>query len=409
MTCLARALKKRGHDVIFFTSFMSEPFVRAAGLEAIPFREKYIRPDNVGAKLAHLSTLQGDEALRYAFELLADYSRELIEDGHRIITESNVDTLVLDSLWSNLDLVAMHVGIPYVHVSLALHPDFTGHTPFWAFDWPHEDGAAARSRNLKGLSELASLAAPCHAVTQEFVRRVGLNIDVTDPYASFSRLAQITQTPREFDFPSNHWPSHFHHTGPLHDEEGRISIPFPWEKLTGEPLIYASMGTLNNGSEWVYRAIIEAASQPGRQLVLSVGNNVDVQQLGPVASNMIIVSQAPQVQVLQKATLCITHAGQNTVLESLAQAVPVVAIPVANDQPGVAARVAQTNTGKFIRFAEVSAPKLRALVDEVIAEPVYRDNAARMSRIIRNLDGPQLAADIVERAFGVGYSGATFA
>ena len=124
---------------------------------------------------------------------------------------------------------------------------------------------------------------------------------------------------------------------------------------------------------------------------------------------MIIVSQAPQVQVLQKATLCITHAGQNTVLESLAQAVPVVAIPVANDQPGVAARVAQTNTGKFIRFAEVSAPKLRALVDEVIAEPVYRDNAARMGSIIRNLDGPQLAADIVERAFGVGYSGATFA
>jgi zeaxanthin glucosyltransferase len=282
-----------------------------------------------------------------------------------------------------------------------LHQDFTGKTPFWAYDWPPDTRPEAQTRNLQGLLDLVPLVAPCEAVTREYVERVGLKVNVDDPYFAFSRLAQITQTPKVFDFPSDHWPAHFHHTGPLHDGQGRVPIAFPWERLTGEPLIYASMGTLNNGSESVYRTIIEAACSAGQQLVLSVGRNVDPAQLGVVSSNTIIVAHAPQLELLQKAALCITHAGQNTVLEALAKGVPLVAIPVANDQPGVAARIAFTNTGKFVPFADLSAPFLRSLVDQVITDPLYRENAQKMAAVIQKLNGPRLAADIIEDAFGV--------
>jgi MGT family glycosyltransferase len=404
MTVLARELQHRGHEVVFFTSFLSEPAVRAAGLSHFPFREKYFRPDNAAERFAALSALQGREALAFVFEMIADASRELIDDGPRMIKESGIDALVLDSLWRNLDLVAMHLGIPFVHVALALHQDFTGQTPFWAYDWPHESGPEAQGRNLQGLVDLGPLVAPCEAVTREYVERVGLKVDVDDPYFAFSRLAQITQTPKVFDFPGDHWPRYFHHTGPLHDGYGRVPIAFPWERVTGEPLIYASMGTLNNGSEAAYRTIIEGASSAGRQLVLSVGRNVDPAQLGPVPSNTIVVAHAPQIELFQKATLCITHAGQNTVLEALAKGVPLVAIPVANDQPGVAARIAFTRTGKFVPFADLSVPSLRSLVDEVITEPVYRENARKMGAAIHELNGPSLAADIIEDAFGARHS-----
>lgn len=401
MTVLARELQRRGHEVVFFTSFLSEPTVRAAGLSHFPFREKYFRPDNAAQRFAVLSALQGREALACAFDMIADASRELIDDGPRMIKESRIDALVLDSLWRNLDLVAMHLGVPYVHVSLALHQDFTGKTPFWAYDWPPDTGPEAQARNLQGLLDLVPLVARCEAVTREYVGQAGLKVNVDDPYFAFSRLAQITQTPKIFDFPRDDWPSHFHHTGPLQDGQGRIPIAFPWGRLTGEPLIYASMGTLNNGSESLYRSIIEAACSTGRQLALSVGGNVDPAKLGTVPSNTIIVAHAPQLELLQKAALCITHAGQNTVLESLAKGVPVVAIPVANDQPGVAARIAFTKTGKFVPLADLSVPFLRSLVDEVIAEPVYRENARKMSAVIQDLNGPRLAADIIEDVFGV--------
>ncbi|HTF65304.1 MAG TPA: UDP-glucosyltransferase, partial [Edaphobacter sp.] len=75
-------------------------------------------------------------------------------------------------------------------------------------------------------------------------------------------------------------------------------------------MIYASMGTLVNGSERVYRSILEVMREfPGSQLVLSVGKNVLPSDLEPIPPNTIIVSRAPQLELLKRAALCITHAG----------------------------------------------------------------------------------------------------
>ena len=63
------------------------------------------------------------------------------------------------------------------------------------------------------------------------------------------RLAWLVQMPREFDFEAAAWPKRFHYTGPWHDGSGRMDTNFPWDRLTGDPLIYASMGTLMNGQD----------------------------------------------------------------------------------------------------------------------------------------------------------------
>jgi len=153
-------------------------------------------------------------------------------------------------------------------------------------------------------------------------------------------------------------------------------VPFPWEKLTGAPLIYASMGTLLNGMEYVYRAILEAAGKfPETQLVLSVGKNIDPDDLRPIPSNVIVVSTAPQIELLKRASLCITHAGLNTALEALAQGVPIVAIPIGFDQPGVAARVAYHRVGEFVEVGDLTAERLAQLIQRVRQNPSYRDNA----------------------------------
>jgi zeaxanthin glucosyltransferase len=97
----------------------------------------------------------------------------------------------------------------------------------------------------------------------------------------------------------------------------------------------------------------------------------------------------------------LTHAGLNTVLESLAQGVPQVAIPVTNDQPGVAARIADKKTGLFSPLKELTAPRLSRLVDEVLNEPAYRNNARSFQKIIAATNGLSMAADTLEHAFGL--------
>src|SRR5262249_49483026 len=152
-----------------------------------------------------------------------------------------------------------------------------------------------------------------------------------------------------FDFPRAGWPPQFHHTGPFHDGERLEEMPFPWEELTARPLIYASMGTLANGLAHVHRAILEATrSLSEMQVVLSIGANISPDDLGTLPVNTIVVRRAPQLALLKRVALCITHGGLNTVLESLALGVPMVAIPSCFDQPGVAARIAYHGVGEFV-------------------------------------------------------------
>ena len=147
------------------------------------------------------------------------------------------------------------------------------------------------------MKKFGGLYAPILAVAKSYAEMNGLQIDWNDPTATVSKLAVITQTPKEFDFPISNWPPQFHYAGPFHDDEGREQVPFPWEKLTGAPLIYASLGTLLNGIEHVYRAILEAVGRfPDTQVVLSVGKNIDPDDLRPIPSNVIMVNTAPQIE-----------------------------------------------------------------------------------------------------------------
>src|ERR1700732_334221 len=162
------------------------------------------------------------------------------------------------------------------------------------------------------------------------------------------------------------------------------------------------MGTIMNGRADVFRTIAAGvANHRGTQLVLSIGDRLDPKQIGPLPSNAIIVNQAPQLELLKQASVCITHAGLNTVLESLAQGVPQLAIPVTFDQPGIAARIAAKKTGVTMPFEKWTSDRLATLLGEVLDNGVYRENARRLQDIIAKTNGLSMAADIVERSFGV--------
>jgi zeaxanthin glucosyltransferase len=316
-----------------------------------------------------------------------------------IVQANRVDALVIDTFQFYAELGAIQ---PYIHVSNALHFDFSGYTPVNFFDWPHQTTPSALARNREGVAKFAKILENANAGIRAYAEKAGLEIDWETPHSTLSPLASITQTPRAFDFESSHWPPQFHHTGPFHDGKGREKVDFPWQRLTGEPLIYTAMGTILNGRLDVFRTIVAAlAKHKGLQLVLSVGDQVDPEQIGPAPSNAIIVKQAPQLELLKQTSVCITHAGLNTVLESLAQGVPQVAIPVTFDQPGVAARIVDKQTGVVTSLDKLTADHLSTLLDEVLNDSTYRDNARKLQKAIAKANGLSVAADLVETSLGV--------
>jgi zeaxanthin glucosyltransferase len=318
----------------------------------------------------------------------------------RVLRKKGIDAVVLDEAMFDLGLVPMHLGMPYVHISNALPFDFSGNTPLCVYPWPHETTPEALARNREGVQRFGQIDKHRIEVVRAYARQVGLNIDWNDPFATISRLAWMVQMPRGFDFEAAAWPKRFHYTGPWHDGSGRMDTNFPWDRLTGDPLIYASMGTLMNGQDAVFSTISEAVgNRPGLQLVLSIGPNLHPAYIRSVPAKAIVVQQAPQLELLKRSVLCITHAGLNTTLESLAQGVPMVALPVANDQFGVAARIAQTRTGVVVDLPGMTAAKLSRAIDEVLSNSEYRQNAEKLKKAIGENDGLERAVDLLEEAF----------
>ena len=398
MTTLARKLQSRNHDVVFISWPDGEPSVRAADLTFLSCAVKEIAAAPLKERPRWLE-LEGEEALRAALQNTAARTEAMLNALPATLTAAGVDAVVLDSALVYAELAPMSLGMPYIHVSVALHRDYSGCTPPYFYDWSHETTPAALARNRKGVESFLEMLAPTITVARASAKRAGLDVDWDNPSATISNLAWITQTPREFDFESSHWPKEFHYTGPFHDGAGRMDVDFPWERLTGGPLIYASMGTMLNDLADVFRTITAAtARHKGVQLVLSVGDQLDPEQIGSLRSNTILVEHAPQLELLKRASVCITHAGLNSVLESLAQGVPQVAIPVTVDQPGVAARIAQKKTGLFVPLKKLTVSHLSRLLDQVLNEPTYRDNARYFQKVIAETNGLSVAADLIEKS-----------
>jgi zeaxanthin glucosyltransferase len=392
MTALARQLQARNHDVVFLYSS------DAAGLPCVPGNEK----DRYNESRREVSKMQGEDALQFSVRVLLGRTEAILKSLPAVVQANGVDALVIDTIQFYAELGAMQLGMPYIHVSNALHLDFSGYTPLSLYDWPHQTTPSALARNREGVAKFAKILENANEGIRAYAESAGLEIDWESPNSTLSPLASITQTPSAFDFESAHWPPQFHHAGPFHDGKGREKVDFPWERLTGEPLIYASMGTRMNGRAEVFRTIVAAvAKHKGLQLVLSLGDQVNPEQIEPAPSNAIILKRAPQLELLKQTSVCITHAGLNTVLESLAQGVPQVAIPVSYDQPGVAARIADKKTGVVTSLDKLTADHLSTLLNEVLNDSTYRDNARKLQKAIAQTNGLSVAADLVEESLGV--------
>jgi UDP:flavonoid glycosyltransferase YjiC (YdhE family) len=84
------------------------------------------------------------------------------------------------------------------------------------------------------------------------------------------------------------------------------------------------------------------------------------------------------------------------VLESLAQGVPQIAIPITYDQPGVAARIAHKQTGVVISLDKLTVDHLASLINEVLTDATYRENARKLQKAIADANELSVAADLIE-------------
>ncbi|MBD2128318.1 glycosyltransferase [Microcoleus sp. ZQ-A2] len=405
MLPLGQELQRRGHQVTLFSILDAQAKTMAAGLGFQVIGESEFPNGWTAQWNAKQGELKGFAALRYSFNRFQELAAMHLRYTPVALKTAGVEALLVNQVLFEGRTIAEFLNIPLITVcsALLLNEDPNHDIPPFFTSWDYNPtSSTARLRNQRNYMLLRGLGLPIQDLITEYRREWNLTPHQLNHDEYFSQLAQISQQPAEFEFPRPHLPPHFHFTGPYANPASREPVPFPFEKLTGQPLIYASMGTIQNRLFQVFPDIAQACVGLDAQLVISLGGGASPESLPELPGNPLVVSYAPQLELLQKATLTITHAGLNTTLESLSHGVPIVAIPVANDQLGVAARIVWTGVGEAIPIAHLNVSSLRDAIAKVLREDSYKKNALRLQAAIRRAGGVSRAIDIVEQAVSTG-------
>jgi MGT family glycosyltransferase len=336
---------------------------------------------------------------RFVANALAKEAFMLLDEVETIRSQG-VSALLVDQTTLAGGSIADYLGIPFVTICNALPMNFESSIPPIFTGWSYRPIWWAQWVNWLLYQATRFSMLPLWMAIQSYRKRWGLS-----PYASledlYSPLAQLSQIPKALDFPRHRLPASFHYVGPFqtpnHVEPCSVSDPtFSFESLGEQPIVYANLGTIQSRNIRTFKQVA-AAFHDGSfdaQLVISMGNPLARPDSVSFAGSPQVFAFPPHQLLINRATLVITHAGSSA-LQCLAAGVPMVAIPITTDQPGMAARLARAKVAEVIPVSQLTPPLLTRAISRVLHDPTYRANAQRLSTAIKAAGGVKRAADII--------------
>ena len=345
-------LVSRGHQVWYYSYHMMREKIESAGATFISCDDY-----DMEQKLSVEESVRVGKDLAFSTKILVDTTLALDNTICKEIQELKPDCIVADSmaLWGKA--IALKLGIPFV-----------SSTTTFAFN-QHS------AKIMKpGVGELFKMLFSMPKTARQVKRLKEKGYPVNNVYTS-----------PQFQPCSETFSEKYAFVGPC--------IRPATEKLEKkrEKLIYISMGTVNNDKMPFYKTCISALGDTEYQAILSVGNLVSVEEFGKFPENISVFSHLDQIAVLQQADVFVSHAGMNSVSESLYFGVPLVMLPQTTEQKGVAGRVVEFGAG--IKLDTLSEKPILSAINTIVRDSNYQENAKKIADGFQNCPGAKGAAD----------------
>lgn len=409
---LARTLRARGHRVVYSAIPDMEAHILAQGFETLSWY-----PDLFPAGFAEARDAQGligrrrsitrrFQALTQRIETRAGAAGEIERSRPSLIlADVNEPHLALLSRQLNLPLLIVNTSLPQtkapgiapLRAALAFDRGLYGQVRA-ELSWARFLAARRAGAKVAGLVgmcppyELARRMAPHFGVSRA-------ELDANTVYMpQLKSAAEIVLCPECFDFPRP--PSAGRHYVESIDLE-RKGQTYDFGTIPeSKPLVYCALGGQlyrPRATPEFFRRLLRVFEQkPEWHLILSLGRHLRPENLGAAPPNVSVLQSAPQLAVLQRARLMITHGGLGSVKECILFGVPMLVIPLAIDQPGNAARVVHHGLGLVGDVERSSSAGLLELIARVLNEPSFRARTARMQRRFQEVEGRTRGADVAE-------------
>jgi zeaxanthin glucosyltransferase len=324
------------------------------------------------------------------------------------LRECQADLLLVDSTYPLPALTARRLGIPAAILSTTLPlraddavPPLTSTAPPPASGWSRLKVRASWLWRANG--GRAGYGKFVREQIHELSRRypeLGKLCDFRThlQHGPHVNLPTLVTCCSEFDFPRTSL-ENLHYIGPCVDLE-RADPPLPLEvEQDRRPLLYCSLGSLGfkaAAHRPFFQAVLDAVERrPDWRLLMAVGKNLSAADFR-IPPNATVVPFAPQVAVLRRASVMITHGGLNSVKECICLGVPMLVFPTDFDQPGNAARVTHHGLGLMEDIRKVTPETLSSMLDAVMGDASYRARVRAMQEVFLAADASNRGPALVE-------------
>ncbi|MFG6665939.1 glycosyltransferase [Halomonas sp. HNIBRBA4712] len=396
LEALAASLIARGHRVTVIHQADAKALITEPGVEFFAVGRESHPEGRMARTLSRLASPSGP-GLFAMIRDLAETTDMLARELPAAFEALGIDGVIADQMEPAGALVAEGLNLPFVSVACALPVNREPGLPLPVM--PFRYGKTEQARSMYATSErIYDRLMGRHAeVVERHARAFGLT-PRRALHECLSPLAQISQTPLAFDFPREALPDTFHAVGPLrlasagasHRRLETLSLP--------ERFVFASLGTLQGHRFHLFKKIARACRGLDKALLIAHCGKLDASQEAALvrAGATAAVDFVDQREALTRAEAVITHGGLNTVVDAIDTATPMLVVPLAFDQPGVAARVLHHGLGE--RAFAFARPATLARKLALLEAPGYCERLTALQAPLRAAGGAERAAAIAEQA-----------
>ena len=361
--------------------------------------DRYLQPDDGFASiggagvldryLVRLARPTGMVGLNRMIAATASITALLLDSLPATLARIGADAVVADSAEPAGGLVARHLGLPYVTsvtgLPLLREPEMP--PPF--VGWSYRRGAVARFRNSGGHAVTDLLLTPIRRAVTRRAEAWALPDD-----GGLSPLLAVAQCPAALDFPRERLPAQFRYGAPWRRAVAAMASP----KTDARPLVFCSLGTLQGARRGLFTTMTRACASIGARAVVAHGGGLSDAEAAMLPGDPLVAAFWPQTAILPHCAAAILHGGFNTVLDSLAAGVPIVALPIAFEQPATAARIVHVGAGVSLRWQGLDHATLARAIEKVMNAPAYAAAARRIGEDMRRSGDARSTAAAISAA-----------